>query len=612
MATLSLFQKWRSQNFQDLVGQEVVVRTLSNALDRAQPANAYLFCGPRGTGKTSSARILAKALNCEKGISSHPCGECAICRSISEGNNLDVMEIDAASHTQVDKIREFIVEKVQFAPAICRYKIYIIDEVHKLSTASFNALLKTLEEPPAHVVFILATTHPQELLPTIISRCQRYDFRRFTLKQIVDRVKYVSERENCHIEDEAAELVAKAADGSLRDALVGLEQAITFCGESIDTASVRELLGLAGLEAILNLINSLISQDICRALNILDELVQDGRDLRRLTNEILEYLRQVMLVSVKAADSETFGVSDNYFQQLEDVAQKIKLNNIMDWIGVFSDLQRTLRDSSNARLNWEMALIKLTLPQVKTDTSSLESRISQLEAELLKLKSVRNVAPALSPVASVTVTAPPLPPVASVTVTAPPSPAVKKAEPQPVKAPAPVVEDLGWDDPPEKKAVASKPSSFDTPIIKAGKESIKQEDLGWGTESSFTPIVREESPKKKKNSPAQIWQFILNCLKGKDPDLYSCVESAKCLSSVRSVITIRFSAADRENYSKAISQKDRLVELGREFMHVNKLDFQLTIEETQKREIDPEDRFKHTVELLCNTFEGKKVAEYDN
>lgn len=575
MATLSLFQKWRSQNFQDLVGQEVVVRTLSNALDRAKPANAYLFCGPRGTGKTSSARILAKALNCEKGISSHPCGECSICRSISEGNNLDVMEIDAASHTQVDKIREFIVEKVQFAPAVCRYKIYIIDEVHKLSTASFNALLKTLEEPPAHVVFILATTHPQELLPTIISRCQRYDFRRFTLKQIIDRIEYVAERENCQIESEAAELIAKAADGSMRDALVGLEQAITFCGENIDTPSVRELLGLAGLEAILNLVKSLISKDIRRALQILDELIQDGRDLRRLTNEVLEYLRQVMLVSVKAADSETFGVSDAYFQQLEDLAQKIKLSNVMEWIKVFSDLQRGLRDSNNARLNWEMSLIKLTLPQVETVNSELESKIVTSAAVIT------------------------------------PQPVKKAIENPPVKK-AVVDEDLGWDDPPERKKIADKPSSFDTPIIKAGRDNVKQEDLGWGTESSFTSVNQEETPKKKKNSPAQIWQYILSCLKSKDPELYSYVEFAKCLSSVRSVITIKFSVTDREKYSKAVSLKDRLVTLSKEIMHVNKLDFQLVIEETKKKEVDPEKQFQHTVEVVCNTFAGKKVAEYDN
>jgi len=283
MAHVALFRKYRSQDFDQLSGQDHVSLTLRNAIRLQRVAQAYLFCGPRGTGKTSSARIFAKALNCIGPDAAHPlaappdqpCNQCRICRAITEGSSLDVTEIDAASHTGVENVREVIIEKAGFAPVEGRHKIYVIDEVHKLSNAAFNALLKTLEEPPPHLVFILATTDPHDLPATIVSRCQRFDFRRISQRDIFERLQYVCAQEGYAAEPEALQMVAEAADGALRDALVILEQAAAFADGQLTAANVVTLLGVTERDALFRCADLLLGRDVEGALALLDALLAE-------------------------------------------------------------------------------------------------------------------------------------------------------------------------------------------------------------------------------------------------------------------------------------------------------------------------------------------------
>ncbi|MDO5296968.1 MAG: DNA polymerase III subunit gamma/tau [bacterium] len=383
--TVSLFQKYRSQSFADLVGQEVVVKTLSNAIKNGNPAQVYLFCGPRGTGKTSTARILAKALNCDRGPTVTPCNECQSCRSISDGSNVDLVEIDAASNTQVDKIRDVIVDRVMYAPAHSRFKIFIIDEVHMLSQSSFNALLKTLEEPPAHVIFILATTDPHKLPATVLSRCQRHDFQRLTLAQIAARVKYVSASEGMECSDEAAEMIARAADGSMRDALSELGAVAALADGHINAAMVEMALGLSGNESIRRFTDSLLDGDAPAALGQLNSIIDSGRDLRRLASELCEHLRRLLLIMAGAADADTFDISEDAFQALQAQAKRFTMGKVMGWLSSVINLQSSLTQTNNARVLWEMLTIRLAIPSAEDSLHGLARRVERLE-ELLSGK----------------------------------------------------------------------------------------------------------------------------------------------------------------------------------------------------------------------------------
>jgi DNA polymerase-3 subunit gamma/tau len=377
---VSLFRRWRSQKFKDLVGQESVVSTLQNVLLGGSPARAYLFCGPRGTGKTSSARIFAKAINCERGPAAEPCGECHQCVSIAEGNNLDVFEIDAASHTQVDKIRDFIVEKVHFTPVSARHKVYIIDEVHKLSTSSFNALLKTLEEPPSHVVFILATTHPHEMPATILSRCQRYDFRPLTATETEKHLLMIAKAENLEVDIDAARQLARAADGSLRDALVLFEQAVVFSDGRVTRERVLDLLGGVGYEVLEEMLLDLIEGRTAGALRRLDDWISRGRDLKRLAESFQEHLRMMLLLKVKSEDQTIRHLSTEERQSLERLCAALTAGAITSWLRQIMELLAALRHGHAARLEWEMLLVSCAQPDVDPSLQGLERRLERLEA----------------------------------------------------------------------------------------------------------------------------------------------------------------------------------------------------------------------------------------
>ncbi len=606
MASVSLFQKYRSQKFEDLIGQEVVVKTLKNALASGRMANVYLFCGPRGTGKTSTARILAKALNCEGTADNphseptpEPCCQCSACRSIAEGSCLDVLEIDAASNTQVDKIREFIVDKVQFAPAQVRYKVYIIDEVHKLSDSSFNALLKTLEEPPKHVVFILATTDPEKIPATIISRCQRYNFQRFTLQQTVNHIKNIAHKENVQIDDLAAELIARSSEGSMRDALVALEQAMFFCcqqdGHSrINGEDVRGLLGLAGTEAIQDLVSSFIVQDACQALNLLDSLINKGRNLNKLAAELLEYLRQMMLVCVKAADQETLGVTDNYFQELTKRSQLVKLGTILNWIGSISELQRRLSGSQNARLAWETVLIELTAPLAGTDESSLLARIEALEAEISALKASKGnnlEQSSVVPIKDKSRVEPSK--VATVSSTS----ATETASPK-IVAGTKQTDDLGW----------GMTTSANVPSVSLAAKSTQVENQSTPVAKTSTSSSKAEA-KNKQGSAGQFWQKLLNYLEEKKPSVFALVRGTKCLSARQGLIVIKFESDRQADYEAASQERTAIEDVLTEVMQRPiKIDLRLG----KVAVTSPQDEYMHTVNLVLNSFAGQTLSKYAN
>ena len=357
MASQSLYRKWRSQTFADLVGQEEVVRTLLNAVRDGRLAHAYLFCGPRGTGKTSVARLLAKAINCQNPHDGEPCNECISCQEITGGRSPDVIEIDAASNTGVDNIRE-LRENVNLLGSDGHHKVYIIDEVHMLSTSAFNALLKTLEEPPPHVIFVLATTEAHKVLPTIISRCQRFDFRRHRMRDIVSHLHHIAEGEGLTLEPAAAEMIARAAQGGMRDALSLLDQAITFCGTEIDAQSIRGMLGLADPAALRALIEAVADQNTADGLERIHALVSGGADPRQLSAQYAEEWRALMLARAGADVATIMDRTAEEAQATVDLARRFSLEELAACARVFARNEQPARGLPVPQLALELAFLE--------------------------------------------------------------------------------------------------------------------------------------------------------------------------------------------------------------------------------------------------------------
>ena len=335
MSYTALYRKFRPVEFEDVKGQEHIITTLKNQIEANRIGHAYLFCGTRGTGKTTVAKIFAKAVNCEHPVNGSPCGECAMCRSIAAGTSMNVIEIDAASNNGVDNIRE-IREEVAYRPTEGKYKVYIIDEVHMLSIGAFNALLKTLEEPPEYVIFILATTEVHKIPITILSRCQHYDFKRISIETITDRMRDLMQEEQVEVEEKALRYVAKAADGSMRDALSLLDQCIAFyLGQKLTYDNVLEVLGAVDTDVFSRLLRSVIRRDVPKVLDIVDDLVMQGRELTQLATDFTWYLRNLLLVKTSDNIEDVLDVSTENMQQLQEEAGMVEADMLLRYIRIF-------------------------------------------------------------------------------------------------------------------------------------------------------------------------------------------------------------------------------------------------------------------------------------
>lgn len=384
MSYTSLYRKFRPVGFEDVKGQEHIVKTLRNQVVANRIGHAYLFCGTRGTGKTTIAKILARAVNCEHPIDGSPCNECAVCRSILNQTSMNVIEIDAASNNGVDNIRD-IINEVQYSPTEGNYKVYIIDEVHMLSAGAFNALLKTLEEPPSYVIFILATTEVHKIPITILSRCQRYDFRRISIDVIVDRMADLMNQENITVEDKALRYVAKAADGSMRDGLSLLDQCIAFyLGETLTYDKVLNVLGAVDIEVFNRLLNYIKQHNVVGCVELLEELVISGRELTQFVVDITWYLRNLMLVKTSDQAMDIIELSSDNRESLVMMAESMELETLMRYIRIFSDLSNQIKYASQKRVLLEVACIKLCKPEMERDYDSLVERLRHLEEKLEK------------------------------------------------------------------------------------------------------------------------------------------------------------------------------------------------------------------------------------
>ncbi|MDO5154370.1 MAG: DNA polymerase III subunit gamma/tau [Eubacteriales bacterium] len=383
MSYMALYRKWRPDEFDEVKGQEHVVTTLKNQITHDRVGHAYLFCGTRGTGKTTVAKLFAKAVNCEYPLEDgSPCNECPTCKAISAGTSLNVIEIDAASNNGVDNIRE-IRNEVQYSPTEGKRKVYIIDEVHMLSIGAFNALLKTLEEPPSYVIFILATTEAHKIPITILSRCQRYDFRRISLETIYERLADLLKREGIEAEEKAIRYVAKAADGSMRDALSLLDQCIAFyLGQTLTYENVLEVLGAVDVEVFNTFMTHIAKSDTMGALKVVDEIIWQGRELSQFVADFTWYMRNLLLLKTSDDVTDQLDLSAENLASMKEVAAQVQSEQLMRYIRVFSEMSNQIRYATQKRVTLELAVMKLTTPQMETNMDSLLDRIRVLEDKM--------------------------------------------------------------------------------------------------------------------------------------------------------------------------------------------------------------------------------------
>jgi DNA polymerase-3 subunit gamma/tau len=375
---LVLARKWRPQTFNDLVGQEHVCRTLQNAIESGRVAHAFLFTGARGVGKTSAARILAKALECEQGQNTEPCNACPACTAITAGNAVDVFEIDGASNTGVDDIRE-LRENIKYLPSSCRFKIFIIDEVHMLSTSAFNALLKTLEEPPPHVKFIFATTEPHKVPVTILSRCQRFDFKRIPLQKIAARLRYISDQENISVSDASLTAIARKGDGSMRDSLSTLDQVLAFCGDTVSDDEVTSLLGVVDRRLLLATSEAVFARDCEAVIEIVKQVDDNGYNMRQYCQELIGHFRNLTLVRLTKNSSELLDLAEGELAEINGQAGCTRIEDLQRHLSVLLKAEIEMAASGFSRLILEMALVKMCSLSPVVPVNEILARLKALE-----------------------------------------------------------------------------------------------------------------------------------------------------------------------------------------------------------------------------------------
>lgn len=536
MAYVALYRQWRPQDFDALVGQKAVKTTLKNALASGKIAHAYLFSGPRGTGKTSMARILAKALNCEQGPTAEPCGQCGNCQRIVQGTSLDVIEIDAASNTSVDNIRD-LREQVAFTPAESRYKVYIIDEVHMLSTGAFNALLKTLEEPPAHAVFILATTDPQKVPATIQSRCQRFEFRRVTVDEIAEHLAMVAAGSGIEADADALRLIAIQAEGGMRDALSLLDQ----CGvmaKRVTVANVREVLGIVGREALHELTEAIGRRQLPQALATLNLLLEQGKDVKQVLTELIEYLRALVLY-LAVPDYEEIYLTDTK-EALAELAPLFGRDRLLAAEERLHSAIQELRGSMRPRITAELCLLDLCRVEGST-LAALSARIEQLE---------RQLAGGVMPVYQQT------------PINAQPAPAVAVQQPaaqedlvqQPIAQQAPASANAQV----EKAAPAKKPAAKAQPQPAADTLAAA---VNAAPKPKSARVQQTEEYAGDFAAGEDFWKQALEIMKAeKKNSMVSCAKNGRVFSFANNILQVAFKApflADRMNkddYRKAFEE----------------------------------------------------------
>jgi len=395
MSYISFYRKWRPQNFDEIIGQEYNIKTIKNAISNNRLSHCYIFCGPRGTGKTSTARILAKALNCVKGVTPDPCNKCSNCISISNGSSVDVVEIDAASNRGIDEIRE-LREKVKYLPNVLRKKVYIIDEVHMLTPEAFNALLKILEEPPEHVIFIMATTEPNRVIPTILSRCQRFDFYPIPVDKIKIRLRNIAENENITISESAINLISKYADGSLRDADSILEQLAAFSGNKIEARDVISLLGITDLDLLFNFTDILIKKNLTEGLLIVNKIIESNQNLKIFISEFLDHLYDLYVIKNYSNPFEILNISEDYKEKYLSQAQELQKEEMEFYMELFTDLLNQARWSEQLKVFFKSTVIKAINYNVidkmkrEREIAAIEAQIESLKKEINKINSIKN------------------------------------------------------------------------------------------------------------------------------------------------------------------------------------------------------------------------------
>lgn len=381
MSYKALYREWRPQVFEDVIGQEHIVKTVRNQILQNRIPHAYLFCGTRGTGKTTTAKILSRAVNCLNPKDGDPCNECDMCKGISEGTIMDVIEIDAASNNRVENIRELI-DDVKYPPHIAKYKVYIIDEVHMLSTSAFNALLKTLEEPPAYVMFILATTDPQKVPATILSRCQRFDFKRIKSQDITKRLRKIANETGMLVEDSTLDLIARVSDGAMRDAVSILDQCMSMSEGKIEHKDVSSMLGLVANEFLFKLVDSMIEKDIEAAIKIIDDVILNGKDVMQFIKDLSIHFRNLLMVKVSKKPEGLVDLGEDSLLMLKEQAKKLRSEEIMRGINIIVDAENNGKFTSQPRILLEMAAIKFCKRDYDTSPEMILNRLNLLEDKI--------------------------------------------------------------------------------------------------------------------------------------------------------------------------------------------------------------------------------------